>query len=50
MLEGLVEIGVVAQLADHGDGVLSGQEYAGINTAENPAHKGISFYVQHCYH
>lgn len=27
MLEGLVKIGVVAQFADHGDGILSGQEH-----------------------
>lgn len=33
MLEGLVKTGVVAQLADHGDSILSRQKHAGVTTA-----------------
>lgn len=35
MLEGLVKVGVVAQLADHGDGILSGRERAGVTTTRD---------------
>lgn len=35
VLEGLVKVGAVAQLADHGDGVLMAQEHIGKNSVEN---------------
>lgn len=41
MLEGLVKIGVVTQLADHGDGILSRQEHAGITTALDNVQEAI---------
>ena len=35
VLEGLVKSVAVAQLADHGDGVLMGQRHVGMNTVAN---------------
>lgn len=38
MLEGLVKVVAIAQLADHGDSVLMGQKHIGTNTVANTTH------------
>lgn len=41
VLEGLVKVGAVAQLADHGDSILIGQKHVGMSTAANTTHLNI---------
>lgn len=38
MLESLVKVGAVAQLADHGDSVLMGQKHIGMNGVASTKH------------
>ncbi len=45
VLEGLVKVGAVAQLADHGDSILMGQKHIGMNTAANTTHQVCMFGV-----
>lgn len=45
VLEGLVKVGAVAQLADHGDSILMGQKHVGVNTAGNTTHQVCMFGV-----
>lgn len=38
VLEGLVKVGAVAQLADHGNGILGGQKQVGMNIKADNTH------------